>query len=556
MTRTPRLCILPAGTCVLPGARAPFHEAARTASNSAWVADAAMLHSPYATPRPPPKGVLGGGGTSGGPCAAQQARAYVHDWSQEGVENNVSYASQTMQAGHGVGLTTQRGHRAFGQGFQSAGALDEFDEHDNAKLPVGNLYGNKHDIMPWMRAEIERVKKLKEEYLDYGNSLVDRLASRRRGAIFVPHHIRKSANESVIKRKTFRKKAHENIDVQKSKDKRTREDADRQPQLDGFIGRTDIRFLNASSSRPKVARKPESSPFEQYKAKKQQQVQTRNNAVKQDKHVIQAYMNSAKTNEEKQPDFLDDWERGDPVLPSHPVDVRTASALTSLHQWINSNNGAAAQLGPVRIQVESEGRREAEKDANRMSISFAKKFGCQVSYVRDNLRMFNEYDRHGDGEISWADFLDSVRKRANLPRDVEIPTKLMGSLMYHPTPSVTFEQYVQWAISVTWTEEMQVESLVERELRGFAREHNMAVLDVERIRKVFDKFDLDGSGEIEELEFRNIICTLWNVRDPTEIPTKRLARFWRDVDADGCGSINFEEFLIWYHKQLESDAYE
>merc|ERR1712019_142981 len=120
----------------------------------------------------------------------------------------------------------------------------------------------------------------------------------------------------------------------------------------------------------------------------------------------------------------------------------------------------------------------------------------------------------------------------------------MGSLL--SKERVNFEDFVEWSISVSWTEEVQVKCVKEREVWRVAREQGMKLLDVERVKKMFDDFDTDGSGEIEEAEFRHIICKLWNVKDLSDVPIKQLQRFWRELDADGSGSVSFTEFLVWY----------
>merc|ERR1712003_21752 len=93
---------------------------------------------------------------------------------------------------------------------------------------------------------------------------------------------------------------------------------------------------------------------------------------------------------------------------------------------------------------------------------------------------------------------------------------------------------------------MSVPCLREREIRKVAREQNIPILDVERIRKMFEEFDVDGSDEIEEAEFRHILYRLWNVKDVSDVPVKRLHRLWRELDTDNSGSIGFTEFLVWY----------
>lgn len=98
-------------------------------------------------------------------------------------------------------------------------------------------------------------------------------------------------------------------------------------------------------------------------------------------------------------------------------------------------------------------------------------------------------------------------------------------------------------------------SPTERRTRQLAREHGMPLPDVEALTNFFNEFDTDGSGEIDEDEFRGILYKIIGVKTETDVPLKRLQRYWREVDMDGDGSITFNEFLIW-HKTCFMKSFE
>merc|ERR1740115_17212 len=115
---------------------------------------------------------------------------------------------------------------------------------------------------------------------------------------------------------------------------------------------------------------------------------------------------------------------------------------------------------------------------------------------------------------------------------------------------LTFEEFVQWSIHTAFAEEVVVRCKKERELRSIARDFDMTILDIESVQRVFNDFDTDGSGEIEEDEFRKIVLKLMKVKNESDLSERRLERYWRDVDTDGGGSIGFVEFLCWYTKEF------
>jgi Ca2+-binding EF-hand superfamily protein len=42
-----------------------------------------------------------------------------------------------------------------------------------------------------------------------------------------------------------------------------------------------------------------------------------------------------------------------------------------------------------------------------------------------------------------------------------------------------------------------------------------------------------------------VIRGILKVSDPSDVPQSRLERYWREIDLDGSGTVDFEEFVIW-----------
>jgi len=86
----------------------------------------------------------------------------------------------------------------------------------------------------------------------------------------------------------------------------------------------------------------------------------------------------------------------------------------------------------------------------------------------------------------------------------------------------------------------------ERQFRQLARDHGFCLPDVEKVKTVFDKFDQDGSGYIDEDEFRQALIQLWGVKDSSDLSKTKMRQYWVEVDADASGQIAFAEFVTWY----------
>eukprot|EP00415_Alexandrium_ostenfeldii_P003092 UN3092 len=142
-----------------------------------------------------------------------------------------------------------------------------------------------------------------------------------------------------------------------------------------------------------------------------------------------------------------------------------------------------------------------------------------------------------------------VRRRAHLHDGAPIPPRLMGHITLKDLDEhnhLGFETFLEWSINVGWMEEMQVTSSEDLEMRRIAREVNMPILDVEKVKAQFNHFDSDHSGMIDEEEFRHIVYKLWRVENVSDVPINTLRRIWRQIDQDGSGTIDFQEFLVWY----------
>jgi hypothetical protein len=77
---------------------------------------------------------------------------------------------------------------------------------------------------------------------------------------------------------------------------------------------------------------------------------------------------------------------------------------------------------------------------------------------------------------------------------------------------------------------------------------------VEKLKVTFDQFDTDGSGLIEYGEFRSMLAVLLRIADENDLSAARVHRFWREIDRDGSGAVDFLEFSAWYLKYFSPEA--
>lgn len=186
-----------------------------------------------------------------------------------------------------------------------------------------------------------------------------------------------------------------------------------------------------------------------------------------------------------------------------------------------------------------------------MCLQLSRKHKVPLPEVRMLLAEFNQLEGSGPiGELTHKEFEEAVRPKANIPADRAVPEYLLmkqyASADKDDNGLIDFEEFLLWSRNALWLEELAVPSQEERELRKIARKYGLNLTEIDSIKRSFDKFDLDGSGQIDRNEFRDVVCNLMKVKTE-DISQQQLDRYWieasqRKNESEG---INFEEFLDW-----------
>lgn len=214
-----------------------------------------------------------------------------------------------------------------------------------------------------------------------------------------------------------------------------------------------------------------------------------------------------------------------------------------------NQSSVLGSLSTKRTRRASNPQATAEFD---MQMSLAKKHDLPVDTVRRKREEFLEYDSNKNGLITRDEFREILRVRCGLADDQDVPEHLSCNFfLKHGIGEIDFEEFLLWSCNTEYCEEFLVTNPEERALRKLARTQGYCLPDVERIKKVFDAFDSDGSGVIEELEFKEIVLSLMKIKNPADVSEKKLKRYWREVDTDMTGDVGFDEFLVWYFNFFE-----
>jgi|EP00927_Polykrikos_kofoidii_P053453 Ca2+-binding EF-hand superfamily protein len=116
---------------------------------------------------------------------------------------------------------------------------------------------------------------------------------------------------------------------------------------------------------------------------------------------------------------------------------------------------------------------------------------------------------------------------------------------------VDFREFALWYCRYGLSEDTLL-SKEQKEIRSIARRYDLSFVDVEQYKRCFDQFDVDGSGFIDQEEFRGLLTQLLKVPAHMELPRTRMQQFWKEIDDDGSGSAGFEEFILFYMKYFDT----
>jgi len=184
----------------------------------------------------------------------------------------------------------------------------------------------------------------------------------------------------------------------------------------------------------------------------------------------------------------------------------------------------------------------------------AERFNLPAGQVTQAWKVFKRYDSSDTGVLSSIDFQCLLRAvlRDRFPKAKDIPRELFKRAS-DKGDAVTFTDLLVWITENSFSEYMLL-SEEQRFVREIARKFHTSIPEVEAVKRHFDKFDNDGSGCIEYTEFTQLLHLLLGVKDQSNLPESRVQAFWRELDEDCSGIVEFKEFIPWYMGYFHNTA--
>merc|ERR1719262_517085 len=86
-----------------------------------------------------------------------------------------------------------------------------------------------------------------------------------------------------------------------------------------------------------------------------------------------------------------------------------------------------------------------------------------------------------------------------------------------------------------------------------AKRYNVSAVMIDQVKRDFDRFDENKNGVIDQQEFRNLLVSILKIKE-RDLSANRVSRFFKEVDLDGNGAVDFAEFTKWYLKYFNGDG--
>eukprot|EP00931_Biecheleriopsis_adriatica_P114878 TRINITY_DN9075_c0_g1_i3.p1 TRINITY_DN9075_c0_g1~~TRINITY_DN9075_c0_g1_i3.p1 ORF type:complete len:586 (-),score=90.90 TRINITY_DN9075_c0_g1_i3:95-1852(-) len=244
------------------------------------------------------------------------------------------------------------------------------------------------------------------------------------------------------------------------------------------------------------------------------------------------------------------------------VGYKRSSTLVSTSSNDLSDKMEAQPASSISLPLRSSSRAQMKNDLPSKAsgasfdacVALAKRHGISLKEVRSCAEEFLELDTDGSNGLSPYEFEVAIIKRCNLPPGKELAENMRAAILRQADTDgdgmIGFEEFLLWTRQCNFMEEMAVTDRQERGLRQMAREHDLDLPHIDKLRETFNSCDTGGSGFIDWNGFNSVVCQMMKVKEATDISEAQVRRYWKEADTKNTGKLDFEAFVTWYSQRF------
>jgi len=188
----------------------------------------------------------------------------------------------------------------------------------------------------------------------------------------------------------------------------------------------------------------------------------------------------------------------------------------------------------------------------------AKQTGIAIEKVRELKGTFDKFSKDRTALLGKIEFKEMLQRMLTYDRGEYVPERFFDGCWFEDEPDISFpggtidfESFLRW-YQVNSFEEVLLVPAASRKLKILAHKYKLDIDAVERIHKLFERWDEDGNLEIDFTEFKNVVLSLLGA-NAEEIPETKFSLFWREA-TQSSRTLDFESFLLWYVRHFGTSA--
>lgn len=222
----------------------------------------------------------------------------------------------------------------------------------------------------------------------------------------------------------------------------------------------------------------------------------------------------------------------------------------------STRSGESPEL-PGYSKVSRKGSKSVGESLGAKAVRASKAYNMTFNEAKEILEVFENMSRAVAGRFCKQDL---QRFLCNLFHAREIPDSILDEIYYRTCQGDSplgfdMEAFLAWHMcSFSTVAKLRGDKAAVQKsvtLDEICAKHGFGPNDLDKVRRVFVKYDTDGSGVMDKDEFELMIVVYLGATR-ADISKERLATWWREIDADGSGEVEFPEFVDWYVKYFGS----
>ncbi|CAJ1356469.1 unnamed protein product [Effrenium voratum] len=223
------------------------------------------------------------------------------------------------------------------------------------------------------------------------------------------------------------------------------------------------------------------------------------------------------------------------------------------------------QMSPVLAELRKSALAERflGTTQNRSEAWLAREMGLPLHVLQQSLAFFKKHCPEYDGKnlfditFDMTNFAEMLCEMTGVDTVEQLDRRFVSEAFrqadYDRSGGIDCKEFVMWYAAFGFSNFLCVKK-EDLPYRNLARKLGLNLLELERYKEAFEKFDQDGSGAIDMDEFEELLHVIMKVPTGHHLSAERVMVLWRDADREGEGELDLEAFCRFCTRHLEQGS--